>query len=94
MCSQPLETERKEEVYLRVKKIIQKALSIEEGKISMESHYINDLGLDSLDRIELLMEFEDEFQREIPERLAEKLATVGATVDYIVAEMGKHDQSI
>ncbi len=52
-------------------------------KISLETSFINDLGADSLDTVELVMEFEDEFEINIPDEDAEKIQTVGAAVSYI-----------
>jgi acyl carrier protein len=67
----------------RVKKIIIEQLGVEEEEISLESSYIDDLGADSLDIVELVMAFEEEFGVEIPDSDAEKVTTVGDTVEYI-----------
>jgi len=67
----------------RIKKIIIDQLGIEEGKISIESSFIDDLGADSLDIVELIMAFEEEFDIEIPDEDAEKIKTVGDTVNYL-----------
>ena len=56
-------------------------------KISLETSFINDLGADSLDTVELVMEFEDEFEINIPDEDAEKIQTVGAAVEYIGAKL-------
>ena len=69
----------------RVKKIVAEKLNVTEDKISDKSHFINDLGADSLDTVELVMAFEEEFGCEIPDEAAEKIATVGDVVSYIEA---------
>lgn len=67
----------------RVKKIVCDQMGTTPDKISLETSFINDLGADSLDTVELVMEFEDEFEISIPDEDAEKIQTVGAAVDYI-----------
>ena len=67
----------------RVKKIIVNHLGAEEGKVNENASFINDLGADSLDQVELVMAFEEEFGIEIPDDAAEKITTVGSAVDYI-----------
>ena len=58
-------------------------LGVDENKISKEAKFIEDLGADSLDTVELIMQFEEDFNIEIPDEDAEKLHSVGQTVDYI-----------
>tara|TARA_B100001115_G_scaffold51727_1_gene38337 strand:+ start:285 stop:521 length:237 start_codon:yes stop_codon:yes gene_type:complete len=67
----------------RIKEIIIDKLGIEESKITNEARFIEDLGADSLDTVELIMQFEEEFDIEISDEDAEKLNTVGSSVDYI-----------
>ncbi len=67
----------------RVKKIVVEHLGVDEGKVSAESSFIDDLGADSLDTVELVMAFEEEFGCEIPDEAAEKIQTVGDAVKYI-----------
>jgi acyl carrier protein len=67
----------------RVKKIIVDRLSVEEADIKMEASFKDDLGADSLDIVELVMELEDEFELEISDEDAEKIGTVGDVVKYI-----------
>ena len=67
----------------RIKEIIIDKLGIEESKITTEARFIEDLGADSLDTVELIMQFEEEFDIEISDEVAEKLNTVGSSVDYI-----------
>ena len=70
-------------VFEKVKKIIVEQSGVEEDEIAMESSFIDDLGADSLDIVELIMALEEEFDLEIPDNEAEKIATVGDAVDYI-----------
>lgn len=67
----------------RVKKIIVEHLGVEESKVVENASFIDDLGADSLDTVELVMAFEEEFGIEIPDEAAEKIATVKDAVDYI-----------
>ena len=71
------------EYYDKVKEIIIDKLGVEGSKITMESKFINDLGADSLDTVELIMQFEEEFSIEIPDEEAEGLLSVSQAVDYI-----------
>ena len=67
----------------KVKDIVLDKLGAEEGKITKTASFMDDLGADSLDTVELIMEMEEEFGIEIPDEEAEKLATVGDAVKYI-----------
>ena len=67
----------------KVKDVIVDKLGVEEDSIKSEAHFVNDLGADSLDTVELIMEFEEEFGIEIPDEDAENITTVGTAVDYI-----------
>jgi acyl carrier protein len=69
----------------RVKKIVAEQLGSDEDEISNESSFIDDLGADSLDTVELVMSLEDEFDIEIPDDDAENIATVQAAIDYVSA---------
>ena len=71
----------------RIKEIIIHKLGIEETKITTDARFIEDLGADSLDTVELIMEFEEEFDIEISDEDAEKLTTVGSSVDYINSKL-------
>jgi acyl carrier protein len=64
--------------------IISEQMGAEKSEITRETSFINDLNADSLDTVELVMEFEDEFDMSIPDEEAEKIQTVGAAVDYII----------
>ena len=68
----------------KVIEIISEQMGVDKSEIKRETSFINDLNADSLDTVELVMEFEDEFDMSIPDEEAEKIQTVGAAVDYIV----------
>ena len=72
-----------EEIMGKVKKIISEQLGVDEGEVTNESHFIDDLGADSLDTVELVMALEEEFGIEIPDEDAEKIQTVGDVQKYI-----------
>ena len=72
-----------EEIFDKVKEIIIEQLGVAETAITMEASFIDDLGADSLDIVELIMALEEEFDLEIPDSDAEKVVTVGDVVDYI-----------
>jgi acyl carrier protein len=67
----------------KVKEIVVDKLGVESNKITLEARFIDDLGADSLDTVELIMQFEEEFEIEIPDDDAEKIMSVGQAVDYI-----------
>ncbi len=67
----------------KVTEIVSEQMGVDKGEISRETSFINDLNADSLDTVELVMEFEDEFDMSIPDEEAEKIQTVGAAIDYI-----------
>lgn len=67
----------------KVTAIIVDKLGVDEGEVTIEASFTNDLGADSLDTVELIMEFEKEFNIAIPDDQAEKISTVGQAVDYI-----------
>lgn len=68
----------------RVIDIVAEQLGVDRDKISRDSNFVNDLGADSLDTVELVMELEEEFDINIPDEAAEKIQTVGQAVDHIV----------
>ena len=72
-----------EEVFDKVKEIIVEQLGVAENAVTEEASFIDDLGADSLDIVELIMALEEEFDIEIPDSDAEKVVTVGDVVDYI-----------
>lgn len=71
----------------RVKQLVVEHLGVEESKINDNSSFVDDLGADSLDTVELVMKFEEEFNVEIPDTAAEKIATVKDAITYIEANM-------
>ena len=72
-----------EEVFEKIKAIIVEQLGAAEASVTLEASFIDDLGADSLDIVELIMALEEEFDTEIPDAEAEKIVTVGDVVDYI-----------
>jgi len=70
----------------KVKEIIVEQLGVNAEQVTPEASFIEDLGADSLDTVELVMAFEEEFGAEIPDEEAEKLLTVGAVIDYLKAK--------
>ena len=73
--------------------IISEQMGADKAEISRETSFINDLNADSLDTVELVMEFEDEFDMSIPDEEAEKIQTVGAAVDYVHKIMNGNDKN-
>ena len=74
------------DVDVKVKKIISEQLGVPEGDVKPEASFVNDLGADSLDTVELVMEFEKAFNLQIPDEDAEKISTVGDAIKYIKAK--------
>jgi len=72
-----------QDVESKVKAIIVDKLGVDESEVTPEANFTNDLGADSLDTVELIMEFEKEFDISIPDEDAEKIATVGNAIDYL-----------
>ncbi len=73
----------REEIEASVIQIVCDQMGVSRDKVTMETSFVNDLGADSLDTVELVMEFEDEFELNIPDDHAEKIQTVGDAVKYI-----------
>ncbi len=72
----------------RVKKIVVEQLGVKEEEVSNTSSFVDDLGADSLDTVELVMALEEEFETEIPDEEAEKITTVQQAIDYVNAHQG------
>ena len=72
----------------RVKKIIIEQLGVKEEQVTNEASFVEDLGADSLDTVELVMALEEEFELEIPDEEAEKITTVQQAIDYIATHLG------
>ncbi len=71
------------DTFEKISEVIADKLGVEPSKITPEAKFVEDLGADSLDTVELVMQLEDEFNLEIPDEEAEKLTTVGSVVEYI-----------
>ncbi len=74
-----------ENIEQRIKKIVAEQLGVNEAEVKNESSFVNDLGADSLDTVELVMALEEEFECEIPDEQAEKINTVQEAIDYVTA---------
>ena len=72
----------------KVKQIIVDQLGVDAGEVTAEASFVEDLGADSLDTVELVMAFEEEFDIEIPDEEAEKLQTVGQALEYLKSKIG------
>jgi acyl carrier protein len=72
-----------DEIESKVIEIVAEQMSVDKSEITRETSFVNDLNADSLDTVELVMEFEDEFEISIPDEEAEKIQTVGQAIDYI-----------
>ncbi|NLD05132.1 MAG: acyl carrier protein [Synergistaceae bacterium] len=77
-----------EEVQAKLKEIVMDRLNAEEEQIKQEASFVEDLGADSLDIVELIMGIEEEFDIEIPDEDAEKLTTVGEAMNYVKVKLG------
>ena len=76
------------DIEARVKKIIIEQLGVKEEQVTNEASFVEDLGADSLDTVELVMALEEEFELEIPDEDAEKITSVQQAIDYIAAHLG------
>ena len=72
-----------QEIQEKVVAIVAEQMGVDKGEINRETNFVNDLNADSLDTVELVMEFEDEFETSIPDEEAEKIQTVGQAIDFI-----------
>jgi acyl carrier protein len=79
----------REELLKKIKAIVADKLSISEDQVTEEASFIDDLGADSLDTVELVMALEDEFDLDIPDEDAEKMTTVGKAIDYVLVFIQK-----
>jgi acyl carrier protein len=78
-----------DEIFEQVKAIIVEKLGVDESKVTMEARFREDLEADSLDLVELIMEFEEKFGGEISDEEAQKITTVGEAVNYLKAQLAK-----
>ena len=76
-----------ENIEAEVKRIIEEKLGVNAEQVTMEASFIDDLGADSLDQVELVMDFEDKFEIDIPDEDAEKMRTVGEAISYLSTRM-------
>lgn len=72
-----------QEIQEKVTAIVAEQMGVDKGEINRDTNFVNDLNADSLDTVELVMEFEDEFETSIPDDEAEKIQTVGHAIEYI-----------
>lgn len=80
------------EIQARVKKIVVEQLGVKEEEVTNDASFVDDLGADSLDTVELVMALEEEFETEIPDEEAEKIVTIQDAVNYIVDRMAKESK--
>ena len=73
----------------KVISIVAEQMGVDKGEINRDTNFVNDLNADSLDTVELVMEFEDEFETSIPDEQAEKIQTVGQAIDYIKDQLSQ-----
>jgi len=76
----------------KVIEIVSNQMGVEKAEITRETSFINDLNADSLDTVEMVMEFEDAFELNIPDEEAEKIQTVGQAIDFITEHLNKQQQ--
>jgi acyl carrier protein len=81
------------EIQKRVKKIVVEQLGVKEDEVTEDASFVDDLGADSLDTVELVMALEEEFETEIPDEDAEKIVTINDAVKYIVTRMEKETKT-
>lgn len=77
----------RDEIEAKVTDIVAEQMGVDKSEITRDTNFANDLNADSLDTVELVMEFEDEFETSIPDDEAEKIQTVGQAIDYIASNM-------
>ncbi|MEX0653780.1 MAG: acyl carrier protein [Phycisphaeraceae bacterium] len=80
------------EIEEKVIAIVAEQMGVDKGEINRDTNFVNDLNADSLDTVELVMEFEDEFETSIPDEEAEKIQTVGQAIDFIKEHIAKANQ--
>jgi acyl carrier protein len=89
LCSKILKGYKMSDISAKVKEIIVEKLGVDESEVTPEASFTNDLGADSLDTVELIMEFEKEFNVSIPDEQAENIQSVGEAVKYLENELAK-----
>jgi acyl carrier protein len=83
------DTKVPDEIEEKVIEIVAEQMGVDKSEVTRETSFVNDLNADSLDTVELVMEFEDEFELSIPDEEAEKIQTVGQAIDYIKEHSNK-----
>ena len=86
--------ERAKHIEERVKKIVAEQLGVAEDQITNEASFVDDLGADSLDTVELVMALEEEFETEIPDEDAEKIETIQDAINYVSSHMNKEHEAV
>lgn len=86
-------TMKPNEIEVRVKKIVVEQLGVKEEEVTTDASFVDDLGADSLDTVELVMALEEEFETEIPDEDAEKIITIKDAVSYIVDRMERESKA-
>ena len=86
-------TTKQNEIEARVKKIVVEQLGVKDEEVTTDASFVDDLGADSLDTVELVMALEEEFETEIPDEDAEKIITIKDAVKYIVDQMEKETKA-
>lgn len=86
-------TMKANEIEARVKKIVVEQLGVKEEEVTADASFVDDLGADSLDTVELVMALEEEFETEIPDEDAEKIVTIKDAVNYIIERMDKESKA-
>lgn len=87
-------TMKANEIETRVKKIVVEQLGVKEEEVTTDASFVDDLGADSLDTVELVMALEEEFETEIPDEDAEKIITIKDAVNYIVNRIEKESKAV
>lgn len=93
LLKEEVKKEMAQDVEGKVKEIVVEQLSVDPEQVTLQASFVNDLGADSLDTVELVMALEEEFDLEIPDEEAEKIATVGQAVEYIKTKLQEKKSS-
>jgi len=83
----------KEDIQQKIIEIVGEQMGVDKAEIKRETSFVNDLNADSLDTVELVMEFEDEFELSIPDEEAERIQTVGQAVDYVFKAQSEKEKA-
>lgn len=83
MCVKEIKKQEHQDIFNKVRNIVAQQLGVDKQQVTLEAHFANDLGADSLDTVELVMAIEEEFSIEIPDQDAEKISTLNQAVEFI-----------